>query len=229
MKAATARSAQELLDAVHTRARLADASPARYAAVLVDEVAAIAPSLDGLAQRDAQLAAARSAIGRFTGRVARILLDHALVDDTTLGAGFRAHLAATVEDAATAPGEVRARVAQAAARTAPTQAGAVAATVMDALAAALASRDALLAEVDRVTQTLAGQALEVARARAADHAVPDSARLQWSAARQELAAILVDPARVAAAPWATRLAEHDAIDEAPVVEAPAFGSLIELD
>ncbi|MBK9037104.1 MAG: hypothetical protein IPL61_38650 [Myxococcales bacterium] len=229
MQATSARSSGELLDAVQTLARLEAFASDDYAAQLAAELASHDVSDAGLAARDAALAAALIAIDGFTGKAMRIRLEHALADDTALGASFRANLAATVVGFADDLVRLGHRVAQATVRTAPDRAGAVADAVVAQAEAALAQRAALRGTVAALARSLAAAALPVARAAAADRGLDDSARARWSGVRQELAAVVAAPLRIASAPWAARVAGHEAVDErAPVIE-PTFGELIELD
>ena len=229
MQAASARSARELLEAVQTLARLDELEVDAYAAQLAEEVERIAVSDDGLAARDLALAAAVSSIDAFAARAMRIRLEHALADDTALGASFRANLAATVVGFADELPRLAQRVGQVVVRTAPARVGAVTDAVLAAAEATLAQRAELRHAVSAMACALAAAALPVARAAAADRTADDSARARWSCVRQELEAVVASPQRITAAPWAARVAGHAPVDERPVVAEPTFGDLIELD
>src|SRR4051812_46374798 len=89
--------AQRILDQVQSRAAieaLAEA-PGRYAEVLGEELPQAASTLTDLEHRDAFLTDGIAAIDTLTARVMRIMLDHALATDTSIGAPSRKVFAST--------------------------------------------------------------------------------------------------------------------------------------
>jgi hypothetical protein len=229
MQAASSKSAQQLLDEVHTLARLQQFSVDTYVRHLADELRGDDVDGERLVVIDDGLRASVDAIDRFASKSARIGLDHALIDDTVLPATFRAHLAAAVVSYGHHPDRLRERVAAIAVRTSAGASERAVEAAIAAMAAALAIREQLHAAVLALASSMATGALPAAAARARDRSLDDSSRYRWSQVWQELTAIAAAPVRIVDAPWANRCRDHDAIDLAPVIPEPTFGDLIELE
>jgi len=227
--ATSAKPPQQLLDEVHTAAGLARFSIDAFARAVADARADDPRDLEGLSATDAALRGHLPAIDAFTARVMKIALDVALADDTALAPAFHTNLAATILRYHDDRDLLRERVAAAAGRAGPTVAAAVADHAVEAAAGAFALRAALYDAVVAVARVWAAAALPVAIAGARDRRGDDSSRARWSVVEQELTALATEPARLVAAPWASRLASFTPVDHQVIEPEPSFGSLIELD
>lgn len=219
-----------VLDRVHTLAALEALAedPGRVAAELDDQAAV--STLAELEARDARLAAALRAIDDFATRAMRIRLDHVLVGETALPAPTRKVFASTITSYAGDLGLLGERVRAVAVRSNPAGAAALADTVVAAARATLALRDAVRAPVLARIAALAAAALSDADACARDRRRDDAERTRWSAARRDLEVLAADPARILAAPFASRLAAWpDQLDEPAPEREPTRAELIELD
>ena len=88
-------TARNLLDQVHSLARIEAFEPERHAAALAAELPPATTPAE-IATRDALLAAALAEIDAMTARVMRIRLDHALASDSSIGPPTRSVFASTI-------------------------------------------------------------------------------------------------------------------------------------
>lgn len=227
-------AAQHLLDQVQSIARLdaLAAEPGAYADRLAAELAepeAEPADERALAHADAQLALGLARIDAMIERAARLRFDHVLADDSSLPAATRKVFATTILGYADRVELLEARVRDVAARGGARDPERVAMAVGDAArdihALRSALRDAVLSLIRARATAAAARADQPAR----DRRLDDDARRRWSAVRRELEAVAADPARIALAPFAARVAEWPAqIDDASTPE-PTFADMIELD
>jgi hypothetical protein len=211
------------LDHVQSLAAIEALPPEAYAA----EVAAALPA--DLEARDAALAAALAHIDATAIRIMRIRLDHALANDTSIGAPTRRVFAQTVVAYVADLDLLARRALDVAARGGAGDPAGAAQLVVDAARATLVQREALSSPVLSLVRDLAAASVADADRRARDRTLDDAQRRRWSAIRRELEALAADPARVAT-PFAQRLATWPAQLDEPAPEAePTFAELLELD
>jgi hypothetical protein len=224
-------SAKSLLDRVHSRTAISELDAAEYERLLAQEVTSSDElSLALLEQRDGVLGRAIADLEDFSTRAMRIELDHVLADDTSIATPTRKVFAATVASYAHNVSLLEDRARDLAARGGARNPAAVAAAVVAAANQTFAVRSGLISLVLQLGHDLAQAAVADADKHAKDRTLDDSSRKKWSAARRELEALVADPARIAAAPWATRIAEHpEQIDEPPPEAEVTFADMIELD
>lgn len=224
-------AAQQLLDRVHSLAAI-DAlaeEPEAYAELLAAELPG-GSTLTELEARDAALATALGQLDLMIARVMRIRLDHVLAADTSIGPPTRRVFASTIVGYANNLGQLAARVHEVAVRGRAAAPDQLTEAVVDAARATLALRDALRAPVLAHVAALASAGIADADRHARDRAADEPLRRRWSAARRELEAIAQDPARVAAAAFATRLASWpEQLDEPAPAPEVTFADMIELD
>ena len=222
-------SARRVLDQVSSLAHLDAFEPGGYAEQLAAEVPAAA-TLAELEGRDAFLADALAQLDAMIARAMRMRLEHALAADTSIGTPTRKVFATTVVGYAGDLGLLAQRARDVAARGGAADPDAVAAAVTAAARAALDLRDATRAGVLALIRDLAAASVAEADRRARDRSLDEAIRRRWSAARRELEALAADPARVAAAPMAARLASFpDQLDEPAPEREVTFADMIELD
>jgi hypothetical protein len=224
-------SAKSLLDRVHSRAAIAELDAAEYERLLAQEVTSSEElSLALLEQRDAGIRRAIADIEELATRAMRIELDHVLADDTSIATPTRKVFAATIASYAHNIALLEDRARDIAARGGAREPAAVASAVVAAANQTFAVRGALISLVLQLAHDLARVAVADADKRAKDRTLDEASRKRWSAVRRELEAIVADPVRIAAAPWATRIAEHpEQIDEPPPEAEVTFADMIELD
>jgi hypothetical protein len=224
-------TAQQLLDRVHSLAvidTLAEA-PQTYAELLAAELPGGATVAE-LEARDAALATALGQLDLLIARVMRIRLDHVLAADTSIGPPTRRVFASTIVRYANNLGPLAARVHDVAVRGRAAAPDLLTEAVIDAARATLALRDALREPVLAHVAALAAAGIADADRHARDRDADEPLRRRWSAARRELEAIAQDPARVAAAAFATRLASWpEQLDEPALTLEATFADMIELD
>jgi hypothetical protein len=224
-------AAHQILDRLQSLARIEalEAEPAAYAEQLAGELAD-AQTLAELDARDARLRDALAQLDTAIERVARIRIDHALADDTSLPAATRKVFATTVLSYADRLELLAARVQDAAARGGSTYPADVAYRVTTAARAALALRADVRAPVLALIRERALAAAPLADRHARDRTLDTPARKQWSAARRDLETLGDAPDRITVAPMATRLAAWpEQIDEPDPGREPTFADMIELD
>lgn len=221
-----------MLDQVSSLAHLEAFEPAAYTAQLVADVPPIPEPADlaALEARDAFLADALAQLDAMAARAMRLRLDHALAADTSIGAPTRKVFSTTIAAYADDPGLLAQRARDVAARGGAADPEAVADAVAGAARGVLdvraAARDGVLAHV----RALATASVPAADRRARERTLDEPTRRRWSAARRELEALAAEPARIAAAPWAARLASFpDQIDEPAPEREVTFADMIELD
>lgn len=222
-------SARQLLDAVHTWASIEAFDPAAYGAAVIAETPP-GTTLAELEARDAFLVAAITAIEDVIARVMKLRLEHALADDTSLGAPTRRVFAQTVASYAGDLALLGDRVRELAARARAHNPEAVARAVVEAARATLDLREVLRAGVLDHVRALAAAAIPIADGHARDTTHGDATRKKWSAVRRDQEMLAADPSRIQAAVFAERIASWpEQLDEpAPKPEVhPA--DLIELD
>lgn len=222
-------AAQQLLDQLQSMPRIEAFDPALYASHLASELPG-AETLADLEAGDVRLRDALAAIDAATERVARIRIDHALADDTSLPAATRKLFATTVLSYADRLELLAARAQDAASRGGSIYPADVAYRLTDAARAAItlrvSARDAVLALV----RSQSAAALPIAAAHARDRRLDDAVRKRWSAARRDLEILASDPARITVAPLPARLAAWpDQIDDPDPANEPTFADMIELD
>ena len=221
-------TAQHVLDRARSIATIEALSSDDYAAELARELAPVA-SLADHATRDAALTAALHAIDELAARVMRLRLDHALADDTVLAAPTRRVFASTIVSYAGRLSVLGDRVRDVAARM-QTDADALVDAVMREARATLEQRESLRAGVLELIRSLATATIPDADRRARDPDLDAAQRKQWSAARRDLETLAEEPARIAAAPMAARLAAWpEQLDEPAAKPEPTLAELIELD
>jgi hypothetical protein len=222
-------AARRLLDQVSSLARLDAFEPARFAIELAAELPP-AETLAELEARDALLADALAQLDAMIARAMRLRLEAALAADTSIGTPTRKVFATTIVGYANDLDLLAQRVRESAARGGAPDPSAVAAAVTGAAGAVLALRAAARAGVLALIRDLASASIAAADRRARDRSLDEPARRRWSAARRELEALAAEPARVAAAPMAARLAsDPDQLDEPATGPEPSFADMIELD
>lgn len=209
---------------MHSQAALEALEPARYAELLASEL----PT--DLEQRDKALVDALAAIDVLAARVMRLLLDHALADDTSIGAPSRKVFASTIVGYVDKLDLLEQRARDLAMRGGAADAAGVAEAVVDAAQRALNVREVLGTGVLRLVRDLVTASVPEADQRAKDRTLDDATRKRWSATRRELEALAIDPARIASGPWAARLASHpEQLDEPEPEPEVTFADMIELD
>jgi hypothetical protein len=230
MTSATARSAQQLLDAVQSLGQLDAFDGDGYVGRLTDELGDGTLSLAGLEARDEALRAALAAIDAFAGKDMRIRLDHLLAGDTSVAPPLRKVLASTITSYVGRLELMGERVEGAAARVDPGRAADTAAAVVDVAERVLSTRAELRAGVLGLARQLASAALPAARAASRDRSSEDAMRQRWVAIRRDLELVVEEPQRVGAARLTERVKTLTEPDE-PLEELPepTRGELIELD
>jgi hypothetical protein len=224
-------AAQHILDQARSLARIAEleADPAAYVERLAAELPAAATLVE-LAARDAVLAAALGQIDAMIARAMRIRLDHALANDTSIGAPTRSVFASTITGYAGRLSLLEQRARDVAVRGRAADPDLVAEAVVEAARAALALRAALRDGVLALIREVAGAAVPEVDRRARDRRLDEPERRRWSAARRDLEAVAAEPERVLTAPMAARLgALPDQLDEPEIDREVAFADLLELD
>ncbi len=225
------RTAQQLLDAVHSLAQLEALDLDEHERRLGAELAPHGePSLAGLEQVDAALRAALVAIDGFASRAMRIRLDHRLAGDTSVATPLRKVLAGTITSYEGQLELLHERVAGAAARVDPGRAPETATAVVEVAREVLAIRELLRSGVLVVARELAAAHLPAARQAARDRTLDEALRRRWLAARRDLEQVADAPAAIVAAPMAERLKALVEPDEPlEATPEPTRGELIELD
>jgi hypothetical protein len=161
-------------------------------------------------------------------RAMRSPLERALVDDTSIPTTTRKVFAGTVVAYAHDLGLLERRARDVSLRGDPT--GAAAEAVVASARAALALRDRVRGAVLRLVAELAAASVPAADRAARERTREDAERQKWSAARRDLEAVAAEPAIVARAPMADRVAALPVqLDEPEPVREPTFGELLELD
>jgi hypothetical protein len=224
-------AAQQLLDRVHSLAAIHALAkdPQTYAELLAAELPG-GSTLAELEARDAALATALGRIELMITRVMRIRIDHVLAADTSIGPPTRRVFASTIVRYANNLDQLAARVHEVATRGRAAAPDQLTAAVVDAARATLALRDALREPVLAHVAALAVAGIADAHRHARHRDADEPLRRRWSAARRELEAIAQDPARVAAAAFATRLASWpEQLDEPAPAPEVTFADMIELD
>lgn len=218
-----------LLDSVHSLATLDALEPAGY----TDEVVSGVPPAVTLAEleaRDAYLVGALSKIDDAIARFMKLRLERALADDTSIGAPTRKVFAQTIVSYADNLGGLGDRVRELAARGRAANPDAIMAAVLEAARATLAERDALRAGVLGQIAGLAVAGIAQADHQARDTTLSEAQRRKWSAVRRDCEVLAQEPAKIAAAPWAARIASWpEQLDEPPPAPDVHPADLIELD
>lgn len=180
--------------------------------------------------RDATLAAALVRIDELAARVMRIRLEHALAADSSIGAPTRRVFAQTVTAYVDNLGLLAGRARDVAARGGAGDADQVASLVTESARATLLLREALRGPVLALVRDLATASIPDVDRRARDRDLDDRERKRWSAARRDLEALAVEPARLLAAPMPARMAGlPEQLDEPVAAPEPSFADLLELD
>lgn len=222
-------AAQHLLDQLQSISRIEAFAPELYASHLADELPVVETITD-LEACDARLRDALTAIDAAIERIARIRIDHALADDTSLPPATRKMFATTVLSYEGRWELLAGRAQDAAARGGSIYPADVAYRLTEAARAAIALRGSLRDAVLDVIRTRSAAALPVAAAHARDRRLEEAVRKRWSAARRDLEILADDPARISAAPMPARLASWpDQIDDPDPANEPTFADMIELD
>jgi hypothetical protein len=223
--------AQHLLDQVQSLAKIEalEAAPVTYAAELGNELSPAA-SFSELEARDAQLSAALAAIDALTARAMRVLLEHALADDASLGSPTRAVFCQTVITYEGKLDLLSQRTRDLAARGGSRVPDDIADRVTAAARRVLALRDALAAGVLALIKDLATAAIPEADRQARDKRLDDALRKRWSAVRRDLEVLAEEPGRIAVAPMPARVASWpEQIDDPAPEKEVTFADMIELD
>jgi len=214
---------------VQTLASLEAFEPARYATELAAELPAAA-SLVQLEVRDAALAAALMRIDELAARVMRIRLEHALADETSIGAPTRRVFAQTVTAYVDHLDLLASRARDVAARGGADDPAGVAALVTEAARATLLLREAVRAPVLVLIREVAAASVAESDRNARNRDLHEKERKRWSAARRDLEAVAADPLRITSAAMPARMAAlPEQIDEPEAVPEPSFAELLELD
>lgn len=219
-------SARQLLDEVHSLARIAEleADPDRYAQALASELPA------DLEPRDIELSSALGHIDATVARVMRIRLEDVLAADSSIGPPTRNVFATTIVGYANDLGLLARRARDVAERGRAGDPDRIAALVVDCARSSLALRDALRAGVLALIRGVATAAIPEADRQARDRKLDDAPRKRWSAIRRDLEAVAADPERVRSAPLPSRLAQlPQQLDEPDPEREPTLAELIELD
>ena len=224
-------SAKTLLDRVHSRTAIAELDAEEHKRLLASDVGANTDvSLAELEHRDDVLRQAIADIDDFATRVMRILLDHALAEDTSIPTPTRKVFASTIAGYAHDVSVLEQRARDIAARGGARDPAAVASSVVAAANTTFAVRGGLISSVLQLAHDLAQASVVEADKRAKDRTLDEPSRKTWSAARRELEALVADPARLALAAWSGRLADHpEQLDEPPPEAEKTFADMIELD
>ena len=218
-----------VLDQVHSLAALSALEPAAYTEAIVNGTPP-ATTLAELETRDAYLTTALMQIDDAIARFMKLRLDHALADDTSIGAPTRKVFAQTIASYANNLPALGDRVRELAARGHAGNPGAVAEAVLEAARATFADRDALRAGVLAHIAALAAAGVIHADHEARDTTHTEATRKKWSAVRRDFEVIAVEPAKIVAAPFAVRIASWpEQLDEAPPQPEVHPADLIELD
>ena len=206
-----------MLDRIRSLAAFEAFVPADFAAEVARELPG-STTLADLAAGDAALVAALQAIDELAARMMRLHIDHIA---PAMPLPTRRVFASTIVT-------YRDKLDVLADRVRAT--GADAAPIVEAARATLAVRDAARDAVLAVVRERARTSITQADERARDIKLEDAQRKQWSRARRDLEAITDEPARILAAPMATRMAAwDDQLDEPPEKPEPTLAELIELD
>jgi hypothetical protein len=200
---------------------------------IADRLAAELPpaaTLAELAARDTVLADALGRIDAVAVRAMRLRLDHALADDTSLAAPTRKVFASTIVGYAGDVALLAQRARDVSARGGARDPADVTVRVVDAAHATFALRDQLRAAILELVRTLAVGAVPEADRQARDRTLPEAERRRWSSTRRDLEALAAEPARIAGAPMAARIAAlPEQLDEPEPEPEVTFADLIELD
>lgn len=222
-------TAQHVLDQLQSISRIEGFAADGYVEQLAGELPAIA-AIGDLEARDAQLRDALAAIDGAIERVARIRIDHALADDTSLPAATRKMFATTVLSYDGKLELLAARAQDAAGRGGSIYPADVAYRLTEAARAAIALRVTLRGGVLELIRTRSASTLPIAAEHARDRRLEDAIRKRWSAVRRDLEILADDPARISVAPMPARLAAWpDQIDDPDPASEPTFADMIELD
>lgn len=225
-------SVTRYLSRVQTYAKVADLriDPGEYAVYVAEELPRAAETLADLEARDAAFAQALAGLDEMFQRVMRLELDRALADDTSIAMPTRKVFATTILGYEGNLGLLETRAQDVAARGRAADPAGVARTVVEAAERTLTLRDEIRQPVLELVRRLAQATIEHAAKRATDRTLDEMWRTKWSAARRELEALAANPARIASAPWAARIATHpEQIDEPPAEPEVTFADMIELD
>ena len=202
------------LDQVYSLAQLERFAPAEYLAELAMPAAT---TLAELAARDAAFVAELAAIDAMVTRVMKLRLER--VD--ALAPPTRNVFATTIVQYARTLDVLQQRVHGIA--------PAAVAAVMAAASEVLDLRAVLRSGLLDLVRTCSAADVELADARARDRKLDDAARKQWSRARRDLEALVLDPSGIVT-PTAQRLALYpEQLDDAPAGPEPTFADMIELD
>jgi len=221
--------AKQLLDAIHTQPALAALEHGAYADAVIGETPA-AVTLAEIEARDRFLAAALHQIDDAIGRFMKIRLDHALADDTSIGAPTRKVFAQTIASYAANLEALGDRVRDLATRGRSPNPEAVVRAVLDAARDTFSDREALRAGVLVHITGLAVAGVAQADHQARDTTVPEAQRTKWSAVRRDFEVLAADPEKIVAAAWSARIASWpEQLDEPPPKPEVHPSDLIELD
>lgn len=224
-------TAQDVLDQVHSLSTLAalEAAPRSYAERLAEELAP-ANTREEIAARDERLRDALARIDPMSERVMRLRLEHALADEPAIAVPTRKMFASTVVSYDGKLDLLETRARDVATRGDSPDAAHAAASVVDAASTTLALRSGIRQGVLVLIADLAAASIELADGHARDRRLDETVRRAWSAVRRELEVIAAQPARVAGADLATRLASWpEQLDDPDPADDPTVADLIELD
>lgn len=222
-------AARRYLDQIYSLQRLEAIEAGEYARLVADELPR-ATSFADLQARDEQLAGSLEQVDALTARAMRIRLDHVLAADTSLAAPTRNVFATTIVSYAGRLPLLAARVHDVATRGGAKDPDSVVSLVVAAARAVLDLREAMRAGLLELVRATAAASIADADRCARDRTLDDAARRRWSAMRRDLEALAADPAHIAAAPIASRLAAlPEQLDEPEPEPEKTFADMIELD
>jgi hypothetical protein len=222
---------KQALDRAHSLAQLE--SLAADTASVIDELAAEIPdatSISELEARDASLAAALEAIDAIAIRSMKVHLDHALAADGSIGPPTRNVFAQTIVNYVDNISLLAERAREQAERGRAPSPADIAERVASSARASLALRASLRDGVLGLIQDLAKAVVPHADRHARDGQLDERERKRWSAVRRDLEILADNPAAIASAPMAKRVAAWpDQLDEPAPVPEPTLGELLEID
>jgi hypothetical protein len=217
------------LDRAHSLTQLEAIDPAAVLADLEAETPT-ASSIQELEARDAFLAAALDAFDAITIRAMKVRLEFALANDGSIGAPTRAVFAQTIVNYADNIALLAERAREVAARGRSPAPDHVADLVAGAARASLDLRAALRDGVLDLVRRVAKDSVLVADKQARTGTLDETVRKRWSAVRRDLETIVTQPAAIAVAPMAKRVAAWpDQLDEPEPAREATLAELIEID
>lgn len=224
----------QVLDRAHSLAQLAEleADPGRVRDALAAELetSAAPTTIAELAARDAVIVDAIQRVDAVATRAMKVRLEHALVDDSSIGAPTRNVFASTILRYAGQVSVLAQRVHDVAVRGGSRAPAELADRVVTIAAGVLAMHAAIRDGILGLASELARGSIAIADGRARDRKADERERKRWSAARRDLEAVAADPTTLLTGAMTERMARlSEQLDEPEPEPEPTIADLIELD